>query len=205
MKRQQMALGTVSMGGFEVAAVIGTVSAFVAVMVILTIGMVELTRARMSPIVIVMAVDFNVWTWIALKKSVFAYAWWLGGTVAMLQTLGEQMSGASQSGSFVSLSNAVFAAGFAAFLVYVTRWGFDRWSARATWRRWLRILLVGVAGIGMLPFCFSIVAVYVAHAVAPANMAGAWIAGMGIGVLMTVWLLFAPAPRAQAEMTTPQS
>jgi hypothetical protein len=105
----------------------------------------------------------------------------------------------------VSLSGAIAALGFVALLVLTTRWGFDHWSARATWRRWLRIPLVGVAGIGMLPFCFSIVAIYVAQVVTPASMAGAWIAGMGLGVLMTVWLLFAPAPRAQAEVTAPQS
>ena len=105
----------------------------------------------------------------------------------------------------VSLSGVIAALGFVALLVLTTRWGFDCWSVRVKWRRWLRIPLVGITGIGMLPFYFGLVAVYVAQAVAPASMAGAWIAGMGLGVLMTVWLLFAPAPRAQAEVTAPQS
>lgn len=108
-------------------------------------------------------------------------------------------------GRMVSLLVATFAAAFSVLLVVSTRYNVNPWAARAAWRGWLRIAMVSMAGFVFLPLCLSAIGVYLGQFWAPTYMVGAWLAGIGLGVLMTVWLLFAPAPRAQAEVTAPQS
>ena len=80
------------------------------------------------------------------------------------------------------------------------RRGINRWSSRAARRGWLRVIIVGLAGIGLLPVCLSIIAVYFGHVMAPAYQTEAWLAGLAFGVVLTIWLVVArTAPVASSE------
>ena len=102
-----------------------------------------------------------------------------------------------------SLAGAVFAIGFAALLVLATRRGVDAWAARSGGRRVARGVMVGLAGIAFLPFCFSVVGVYLGQVLAPAYIVSAWAAGTALGIVVTLWLVLVPsATRLPAAAAT---
>jgi len=106
----------------------------------------------------------------------------------------------------VSLLGFGFAIALTALLILATRRGVGAWAGRAGWRRVLRTVMVGLAGIVFLPFSFSVVGVYFAQVLTPTYLVSAWAAGTVLGIVVTLWLVFAPsAPRSQPVMPVAKS
>lgn len=93
----------------------------------------------------------------------------------------------------MSVVGVAIAGALCALLILAIRGGVDAWSARSGWRRVLCALLVGLAGLGLLPFCLSLIAVYLGQFLAPPYLVSLWLAGLSGGIVVTLWLMLAPA------------
>lgn len=95
-------------------------------------------------------------------------------------------------GSSVSMASVAVCGILVGLLVWLTASGFNRWAGRARWRKWLRPFLVVVAGSGMVPPLTGLIGAWASSLFLPERLFEAWIAGLLIGLAMTLWLVIWP-------------
>jgi len=78
-------------------------------------------------------------------------------------------------GMSMTFASALLLVAYTGVLIWLVRRGIDPWSFGAPWRSALRTPIVGVASIGVVPFCLSVVGVCAVHGIAPAFQTEAWL------------------------------